>query len=138
VEYGGSSPSGNTQRGGISNTSAGYEMIRNLHGYSSKNLGNASDIYNNILNVGVDEGPLRTQLLLSPLEAHRRNQGARNHRLDGAGDWFLQSNGFESWHNGQDGSVNPTLLCYGGQGIGKTCIRYESNSQGTMHDADRQ
>ena len=47
-----------------------------------------------------------------------------NRRLDGVGDWVLQKNEFETWRKSRDGSVNPTLLCYGGQGVGKTYIRY--------------
>ena len=44
--------------------------------------------------------------------------------MDGVGDWVLHRNEFKSWSESQDGLGNPTLLCYGGQGIGKTFIRY--------------
>ncbi|CUS10549.1 unnamed protein product, partial [Tuber aestivum] len=40
----------------------------------------------------------------------------------GVGDWVLRESEFELWRDGLDGSVNPTLLCYGGQGVGKTYI----------------
>jgi len=65
----------------------------------------------------------------------------RNRRLAGVGDWILQRNEFESWHNSPDSPVNPTLRCYGDQGVGKTYIRYSTrvreHSPGTVGDADR-
>jgi len=76
------------------------------------------------MNVGLSEEPSRIQAWLSPLEPHARNQDVRNRRLDGVGDWVLQKNEFESWRESQDASMNPTLLCYGDQGVGKTYIRY--------------
>jgi len=48
----------------------------------------------------------------------------RNGRLDGVGEWVLQKREFELWRESRDGQVNPTLLCYGDQGVGKTYIRY--------------
>ena len=123
--YRGSSLGGNPHPYGIPNTCAEPKMINNLYGHSNTNVGNVSNIYNKIVNVGVDEGSLRIRALLPPLETHGGNQDVRNHRLDGVGDWFLQRNGLDSWHNGQDCSVNPTLLFYGGQGVGNTCIGYD-------------
>ena len=75
---------------------------------------------------GVDEVPLWIQAWLSTLDANRRHQDVCDRRLDGVGDWVLQRNEFESWRGSKDGSGNPTLLCYGGQGVGKTYIRYLS------------
>ena len=69
--------------------------------------------------MGANEESLQIQAWLSPLEPHRRHQDVSNRRLDGVGDWVLQKSEFESWYKGRDGSVNPTLLCYGGQGVGK-------------------
>ena len=89
------------------------------------NVGNVSNSYNTI-NVGIDEESLRIQAWLSPLEPHTRHQDVRNRRLDGVGEWVLRRSEFESWRKGRDGSVNPTLLCYGVQGVGKTYIRYKS------------
>ena len=74
--------------------------------------------------MGANEESLRIQAWLSPLEPHRRHQDVSNRRLDGVGDWVLQRSEFKSWYKSQDGSGNPTLLCYGGQGVGKTHIRY--------------
>ena len=50
----------------------------------------------------------------------------RNRRLDGVGDWILQRNEFQSWSNSRDGEEDVILRCYGGQGVGKTYIRYKS------------
>ena len=101
---------------GISNTRTDHRMT---------NVGNVSNSYNTI-NVGIDEESLRIQAWLSPLEPHTRHQDVRNRRLDGVGEWVLRRSEFESWRKGRDGSVNPTLLCYGVQGVGKTYIRYKS------------
>ena len=76
--------------------------------------------------MGVSEESLRIQEWLSPLESHARYQDVRNRRLDGIGDWVIQNDGFQSWCKSQDNAVNPTLLCYGDQGVGKTYIRYTS------------
>ena len=51
-----------------------------------------------------------------------------NRRLDGVGNWVLQRDEFQSWRENQDSLGNPTLLCYGGQGVGKTHIRYKAQS----------
>ena len=83
-----------------------------------------SNRWNQITTVGVSEESLRIQAWLSPLEPYTKYDDVRNRRLDGVGDWVLQKTEFESWHTSQDSSVNPTLLCYGDQGVGKTYIRY--------------
>ena len=88
---------------------------------------------NNNIKVGVYEESWVIQEWLSPLEPRKRHEDVRNSRLDGIGEWVLQRDEFTSWSKGQDGSVNPTFLCYGGPGVGKTYIRYDrrisSNNQ---------
>ena len=106
-----------------SNTRNDHNLTNNIHGDSNTNFGNVSHSYNTI-NVGLDEESLRIQAWLSPLEPDIRHRGVSNRRLDGVGDWVLQRNEFESWRRSQNGSGDPTLLCYGGQGVGKTFIRY--------------
>ena len=110
---------------GIPNIRTDHRMTNSIHGDSNTNVGNVSNSYNTV-NVRIDEESLQIQAWLSPLEPHKRHQDVRNRRLDGVGEWVLRRNEFESWYKGQDGSVNPTLLCYGGQGVGKTYIRYKS------------
>ena len=123
TEHAGSSFSLKAAQYGILNTHTDHNLTSNIHGNSNTNVGNVSHSYNTI-NVGVYEESLRIQAWLSPLEPDIRHQDVRNRRMDGIGDWFLQRNEFESWCGSQDGSGDPTLLCYGGQGVGKTFIRY--------------
>ena len=108
----------------ISNTRTDHNVSNTIHGHSNQNVGNMSNFYNNTINVGVSEESLRIQAWLSPLEPNSRHQDVRNRRLDGVGEWVLQRNEFESWCKSRDSSVNPSLLCYGNQGAGKTYIRY--------------
>ena len=104
------------------NTPTDHHMT-NIHGHSNSNVGNVSNSYNNTINVGIEEESLRIQEWLSPLEPHKTHQDVRNSRFAGVGEWVLRRSEFESWHKSQDGSVDPTLLCYGTQGAGKTHIR---------------
>jgi len=125
-------PSGNRGSGrasdpwqyGISNTLSDNNTSNLIQGHSNQNIGNVLNSYNHTVNVGVSEEPLRIQEGLSPLEPHARRHDVRNRRLDGVGDWVLEKDEFESWRKSQDGSGNPTLLCYGDQGVGKTFIRH--------------
>ena len=124
TEYGESGRSGDLRQHSIAHTRTDYIMTNSIHGDSNTHVGNVSDSYNTTINVGLDEESLRIQAWLSPLEPHRRHQDVRDRRLDGVGDWVLMRNEFEAWLGTQDGSVGATLLCYGGQGVGKTYIRY--------------
>jgi len=122
TECGGSSFGGDTHQYGISNIRGGTTNI--IRGDGNRDVGNVSNSYNHTINVviPVDEETL-IRAWLSPLEPHRRHQDVRNRRLDGVGDWVLQRKEFESWCRSQDRPANPTLLCYGGPGVGKTYIR---------------
>ena len=126
AEHGGSSLRVDSRHCGISDTRTGHNLTNNIHNYSNTNVGNVSNSYNTI-NVGVGEEPSRIEAWLSPLDFDRRHRDVSNRRLDGVGDWVLRRNEFESWHRGRDGSRDPTLLCYGSQGVGKTFIRYRGN-----------
>jgi len=121
--YGGWNLRSDAGQYGNSDTRADHSLTNNIQGNSNTNVGNVSHSYNAI-KVGVDEESL-VHAWLSPLEPDRRHRDVSNRRLDGVGDWVLQRNEFESWRANQDGSGNPTLLCYGGQGAGKTYIRYD-------------
>ena len=122
TENGGSSLLGPWQHG-VLNTRTDHRMTNTIYGHSNSNVGNVSNSYNNTINVGIEEESLRIQEWLSPLEPNKRHQDVRDSRLEGVGEWVLRRNEFESWCKSQDGSVNRTLLCYGGQGVGKTYIR---------------
>jgi len=101
----------------------GCIMTNSIQGHSNRHVGNVSSSFNTTINLGVNE-KLRIEAWLSPLEPCGRHEYVRNHRVDGIGDWFLKRNEFESWVGSRGGSVNATLLCYGGPGVGKTYIRY--------------
>ena len=111
---------------GISNTRTNNNTSNSIHGDANQNIRSVL----NSINVGIREESLRIQAWLSPLEPHVRHQDVRNRRLDGVGNWVLEKNEFGSWHVGQDCSGNPTLLCYGDQGAGKTYIRYRGIFRG--------
>ena len=119
---GGSSPLG-PRRQGMSNTRIDNRMTNISYGHSNSNVGNVSNITNSTINVGIEEESSRIQEWLSPLKPHKRHRDVRNGRLNGVGEWVLWSSEFESWCKSQDESMDRTLLCYGGQGVGKTYIR---------------
>jgi len=103
-----------------------HRMINTIYGSSNTNVGNVSNSNNTTVNIRIDEESLQIQEWLSPLEPHKRHQEVRNRRLDGVGEWVLRRSEFELWCKSRVGSANPTLLCYGAQGVGKTYIRYKS------------
>ena len=125
---GGSSVHGSWQYG-IPNTRTDHRMTNSIHGDSNTNVGNVSNSYNNTIIYSHNEESLLIQAWLSPPEPHQRHQDVRSLRLDGVGEWVLRRSEFQSWYKCQDSSANPTLLCYGGQGVGKTYIRYKSIPQ---------
>ena len=94
--------------------------------YSDRKIGDMSNSSSNTINVGARKEPSGIQAWLSPLEPYERHQDVSDDRLDGVGDWVLRRDEFESWCRSQNSPVNPTLLCCGGEGVGKTYIRYKS------------
>jgi len=92
----------------------------------NKNVGNVKSSFNNVWRncqiwVSDDKG----QILgwLSPLEPRERHQAVRERRVDGVGDWLLQTNEFKRWHTSGDQEIHPVLFCYGDPGVGKTYLR---------------
>ena len=81
--------------------------------------------FNNIVNFIADidtEGRLILQWL-SPLEPQKRHQAVRTDRLDGVGNWVLETGEFRKWSDAETGSVEQVLFCYGNPGVGKTYVR---------------
>ena len=78
----------------------------------------------NVFNAVADQ---RAEILawLSPLEPQIRHQGIRTSRVDGVGDWLLQTQEYRNWFGGirMDGFGGSALFCYGGPGVGKSYIR---------------
>jgi len=72
-------------------------MDQAVYAYSTDNGNtnsyNVTNSHNNIVNVNniiADEGP-ENMLWLSPLDPVRRHQDVRIDRLDGVGNWFLET-----------------------------------------------
>jgi len=62
---------------------------------------------------------------LSPLDPKSRHQDIQDRRIEGLGEWLLQTDEFRSWHasSGEGESHDAVLFCYGNPGVGKTYIR---------------
>jgi len=88
---------------------------------------NVSTNHSNIVNFVTEIDPEEDQILqwLSPLEPQRRHQGVRTGRLDGIGNWVLETHEFKEWSDGEDGCVEPVLFCCGNPGVGKTYLWYQ-------------
>jgi len=86
---------------------------------------NSFNTLTNYVNIVAGPDAERHQILqwLSPLEPQQRHQGVRTNRLDGMGNWVLETNEFRKWSDAEDGYVEPVLFCYGNPGVGKTHIR---------------
>jgi len=95
------------------------QNTRNVNSFNNNNSFN--NIYNYVTEID-DEGHQILQWL-SPLEPQIRHQGVRSDRLDGVGNWVLETSEFRKWRDAQDGCVGPVLFCYGNPGVGKTYVR---------------
>ena len=60
---------------------------------------------------------------LSPLEPNKRHQGVRTDRIDGVGEWLLETGEFREWRGSGDGTGKAVLFCSGNPGVGKTYLR---------------
>jgi len=94
---------------------------------SNMNSFNNNNPFNNIANFIPEIGDEGRQILqwLSPLEPQQRHQGVQADRLDGVGNWVLETSAFRKWRDAEDGCVEPVLFCYGNPGVGKTYVRWE-------------
>jgi len=102
--------------------SLGYQQ-----GNGNINSFNNNNSFNNIVNYIAEEDAEGRQILhwLSPLEPQQRHQDVRTDRLDGVGNWVLETTEFRKWRDAEDGCVEPVLFCHGNPGVGKTYVRYE-------------
>jgi len=92
---------------------------------SNINSFNTISPFNNFVNFATEIDDEWDQILqwLSPLEPQQRHRGVRVDRLDGVGNWVLETNEFRKWRDAEDGCVEPVLFCYGNPGVGKTYVR---------------
>ena len=99
-------------------------MLSGRHQFSGKiNSFNVNS--NNIVNFITEKDAEERQILqwLSPLEPQQRHQGVRIDRLDGVGNWVLETTEFRKWSDKEDGCTEPVLFCCGNPGVGKTYLR---------------
>jgi len=86
---------------------------------------NVSNSYNNTTQViftATDDGS-KILAWLSPLEPQERHHDISDQRVDGIGNWLLETGEFRSWYNGE--TDHAALFCYGDPGVGKSYIWYE-------------
>ena len=91
----------------------------------SVNRSNIANSHNNIVNVKkiiADENPEIMQWL-SPLDPRRRHQDVRADRVNGVGNWFLETNEFWEWRSNESGADKAVLFCCGDPGVGKTYLK---------------
>jgi len=67
---------------------------------------------------------------LSPLDSRRRHHDVRIDRLDGVGNWLLETDQLREWRSDEAGADEAVLFCCGDPGVGKTYLRQASRSFG--------
>ena len=101
-----------------------YPHSVNTGNVNCHNITNSHNNTVNVKNVVADENPEIMQWL-SPLDPRGRHQDVRTDRLDGVGNWLLETNEFREWRSvGRKGEANKAILfCHGDPGVGKTYLR---------------
>ena len=101
------------------------QVSGNINSFNNNNSFNNTYSYNNIINFNTEIDSEGRQIIqwLSPLEPQQRHQSVRTNRLDGIGNWVLETTEFRKWSSAEDGYVEPVLLCDGNPGVGKTYPR---------------
>ena len=95
--------------------------IQLVIGDGNADCGNIIGSFNNIIYKSDED----RQILrwLSPLEPNNRHQDVRTDRLDGVGDWLLETREFREWRGSESGADKAVLFCSGNPGVGKTYLR---------------
>ena len=89
------------------------------------NCSNIANSHHNSVNVNkiiADESPEIMQWL-SPIDPRRRHQDVRADRVNGVGNWFLETNEFREWRSNESGADKAVLFCCGDPGVGKTYLK---------------
>ncbi|RPA94763.1 hypothetical protein L873DRAFT_1700214 [Choiromyces venosus 120613-1] len=90
---------------------------------------NTLNTHNNInVNAGTDVEKRQVLHWLSSLEPQQRHHTVRTDRIDGVGNWLLETEEFRKWNEASTstdggGGGERVLFCYGDPGVGKTYLR---------------
>ena len=93
----------------------------------TNNCGNVTGSYNQVwknCDISITDEKRAVLQWLSPLEPSERHQAIGMDRIPGVGNWLLIANEFTQWNQGNDGTANQILFCYGDPGVGKSYLRY--------------
>ena len=82
-----------------------------------------SNSYNTCLTIYEPYEDARTTHWLTPIQPSQRHDRVRTERLEGVGDWLLETTEFQEWSEGEDGADKAVLFCSGNPGVGKTFLR---------------
>jgi len=99
--------------------SSGHQQVGNVNSFNVLNGNN----YANFFVTEIDTEKRQILQWLSPFEPQKRHQDVRIGRLDGVGNWALETAEFRKWSEEEDGCGDPVLFCYGNPGVGKTFLR---------------
>jgi len=105
------------------------KVISGIHSFGDNSFSTSNSFnnnsFNNIVYFSKDSKEEKPEIMqwLSPLEPQQRHQGVRASRLDGVGNWVLETIEFRKWRDAGDGCVEQMLFCYGNPGVGKTYVR---------------
>ena len=106
----------------MDHTTYPHSILIGNENVNSNNVTNSHNETINVNNVIADENP-EIMKWLSPLDPRGRHQDVRTDRLDGVGNWLLETNEFREWRSGEGGADKAVLFCRGNPGVGKTYLR---------------
>ena len=94
-------------------------------GNGNVNCNNVTNSHNNTVNVNniITDEIREIMQWLSPLNPRGRHHDVRTDRVDGVGNWLLETNEFREWRSNEGAIDKAVLFCYGGPGVGKTYLR---------------
>lgn len=101
-----------------------YPPYRNWIGYGNVNCNNVTNTHNSVtVNKVIADENTEIMQWLSPLDQRGKHQDVRTDRVDGVGNWLLETNEFREWRSVGCGADKAVLFCYGNPGVGKTYLR---------------
>ena len=93
----------------------------------SNNCLNTTNSYNTSVSNNYTIADDRSELLtwLSPLNPGLQHWDIQERRVEGVGEWLIQTGEFRRWRglSGESEGDKAVLFCYGNPGVGKTFIR---------------